>query len=374
MPGYLARIAIMIPVYDAKRQLKQYRREFNSAIEKVLASGNFILGPYVSRFEKEFAQYLNVKYAVGVASGTDALLLSLLSLDIKHGDEVIMPANSYPTAFAVAAAGARPKLVDIDSYFNLDADKLEKAVTSKTRAVIPVHMYGRTADMEKIISIAEKHKLPVIEDCAQAHGGQYRGKKVGTIGNIGCFSFYPTKNLGAFGDGGMVTTDNRELYRKIRRLRLYGEEERYKSMLLGRISRLDELQAAVLNVKLKYLDQWNERRRRIAEIYETSLKDCPCRLPRPGTLDHIYHLYVIRTAQRNRLKNYLAGKGIATAIHYPLPVHLVFSFKYLGYRKGDFPESEKAAAEILTLPMFPELKDQEVKQVALSIRNFFLKK
>ena len=274
----------------------------------------------------------------------------------------------------MAAAGARPKLVDIDSYFNLDADKLEKAVTSKTRAVIPVHMYGRTADMEKIISIAEKHKLPVIEDCAQAHGGQYRGKKVGTIGNIGCFSFYPTKNLGAFGDGGMVTTDNRELYRKIRRLRLYGEEERYKSMLLGRISRLDELQAAVLNVKLKYLDQWNERRRRIAEIYETSLKDCPCRLPRPGTLDHIYHLYVIRTAQRNRLKNYLAGKGIATAIHYPLPVHLVFSFKYLGYRKGDFPESEKAAAEILTLPMFPELKDQEVKQVALSIRNFFLKK
>ena len=374
----------MIPVFDTTRQIKKYRRQFIKTIDEVMSKGNFILGSKVAQFEKEFAAYTGVKFAVGVASGTDALMLSMQALGINNpGEEVIMPANSYPTAFAVVSTGARPRLVDIDGSFNIDPLKIEKAITAKTRAIIAVHLFGQPADLQKIMQTANKYNLPLIEDCAQAHGAVYKNptlpsglrgasKKVGSIGKIGCYSFYPTKNLGAFGDGGMIVTNDEELFKKIKLLRMYGEEERYKSVLQGRISRLDEIQAAILSVKLQYLDKWNERRREIAGKYRSHLENSPCRLPPalPFT-KHVYHLFVIRTKKRDLLKNYLEKKGIATGIHYPVPIHLVPSFKSLGYKEGDFPESEKAAKEILSLPMFPELIDKEVRFTAAEIKNFY---
>ena len=377
----------MIPVFDTTRQIKKYRRQFIKTIDEVMSKGNFILGAKVAQFEKEFAAYTGVKFAVGVASGTDALMLSMQALGINNpGEEVIMPANSYPTAFAVVSTGARPRLVDIDGSFNIDPLKIEKAITAKTRAIIAVHLFGQPADLQKIMQTANKYNLPLIEDCAQAHGAVYKNptlpsglrgasKKVGSIGKIGCYSFYPTKNLGAFGDGGMIVTNDEELFKKIKLLRMYGEEERYKSVLQGRISRLDEIQAAILSVKLQYLDKWNERRREIAGKYRSHLENSPCRLPPalPFT-KHVYHLFVIRTKKRDLLKNYLEKKGIATGIHYPVPIHLVPSFKSLGYKEGDFPESEKAAKEILSLPMFPELKDSEIVKVAQEINSFLEKK
>ena len=377
----------MIPVFDTTRQIKKYRRQFIKTIDEVMSKGNFILGSKVAQFEKEFAAYTGVKFAVGVASGTDALMLSMQALGINNpGEEVIMPANSYPTAFAVVSTGARPRLVDIDGSFNIDPLKIEKAITAKTRAIIAVHLFGQPADLQKIMQTANKYNLPLIEDCAQAHGAVYKNptlpsglrgasKKVGSIGKIGCYSFYPTKNLGAFGDGGMIVTNDEKLFKKIKLLRMYGEEERYKSVLQGRISRLDEIQAAILSVKLQYLDKWNERRREIAGKYRSHLENSPCRLPPalPFT-KHVYHLFVIRTKKRDLLKNYLEKKGIATGIHYPVPIHLVPSFKSLGYKEGDFPESEKAAKEILSLPMFPELKDSEIVKVAQEINSFLEKK
>lgn len=388
----------MIPLFDISRQNKILKIELEKTISSVMANGIFILGKRVAEFEKEFAKYTGVKYAVGVASGTDAISLALLAVGIGRGDEVIMPANAYPSVFAVTAIGAIPKLVDIDaSTYNMDPDKIEAAMTKKTRAILPVHLYGQPADMGKILTIGKKHNIPVIEDCAQAVGSEVsilgshplklpkslrslkdkkrRGiwKRVGSMGDAGCFSFYPTKNLGAFGDGGMVVTDNPEIYEKVKLLRMYGEKSRYNSILAGRNSRLDELQAAILLVKIKYLDGWIERRIEIANLYKKSLSNLKgIALPLQGDAlkKHVCHLFVIRTKRRDELKKYLEEKGIGTAIHYPVPIHLVPSMKYLGYKKGDFPQSEKACREILSLPMFPELRDEEVKLVVKTINSF----
>lgn len=360
----------MIPVFDIARQNKILKTELDQAIQSVIKSGVFILGPKVSEFEREFAAYLGVKYAVGVASGTDAISLALLAIGIRSGDEVIMPANAYPSVFAATQIGAIPKLVDIiPATYNIDPSKIPDAITKKTKAILPVHLYGQPADMEKILAIGKKYKIPVIEDCAQAAGGEVENErgKVGSIGDIGCFSFYPTKNLGCFGDGGMVVTDNKEIYERVKILRMYGEKTRYNSICLGRNSRLDELQAAILSVKLKYLDKWNERRREIAQLYFSHLAGPAESVEVGKNFSHIYHLFVITNKKRNQLKKYLEGKGIGTAIHYPIPIHLVPSMKFLGYKKGDFPESEKACEEILSLPMFPELTDREVKHVLKEI-------
>ena len=445
----------MIPVFDIKRQNRILKKELDSAISEVIERGIFILGPKVSEFEEKFAKYIGVKYAVGVASGTDALSLSLMAWGVGVGDEVILPANAYPSAFAVTAIGAIPKLVDIDRIsYNIDPHKIPQAITSKTKAIIPVHLYGQPAEMQEIMAIGKKYKLPVIEDCAQAHGAEIgidltelanfaevaktfsappkhqksdgRAQKsslpanfkfrlkVGSIGQTGCFSFYPTKNLGCFGDGGMVVTNNKEIYDKVKLLRMYGEKRRYESVLLGRNSRLDELQAAILLVKLNYLDKWNERRREIAALYfkefaergfagPVTEKDFaevgmnflrtsqrvhlePARklsLPAKSSsslappalkseVKHVYHLYVIRTNKRDQLKAYLEKKGIQTAIHYPMPIHLEKSFQYLGYKEGDFPESKRASREILSLPMFPELKDSEVEKVVKELNKFLI--
>jgi|DewCreStandDraft_4_1066084.scaffolds.fasta_scaffold01565_18 dTDP-4-amino-4,6-dideoxygalactose transaminase len=399
----------MIPLFTLERQNKILEKELDKAVKEVMRRGIFILGSKVTEFEEMFSRYIGTKYAVGVASGTDALTLSLFALGVGENDEVIIPANSYPTAFAVAAAGALPKLVDIDPFtYTIDPEKIVLAITKKTKAIIPVHLYGQPANMKKIMEIGKKYKLFIIEDCAQAHGAAlsagtsmlskgveisfksksdkslglpaYRQgrlkekkiwKKVGSLGDVGCFSFYPTKNLGCFGDGGMVVTNNPEIAKRVRLFRMYGERERYNSVLLGKNSRLDELQAAILLVKLKHLDEWNEKRRGIAGKYLSRLGELGLPARQRVYVKHVYHLFVIRTGKREELKDYLLKKGIQTAVHYPLPIHLVSSFSFLGYKKGDFPESEKASREILSLPMFPELTFEEVEKVAEEIKNFY---
>lgn len=360
--------------FTLERQNKIHFKEFQDAFREIQERGIYILGPKVAEFEEKFASYLGVRYAVGVASGTDALSLSLLALGIKTGDEVILPANSYPTVFALTAIGVKPVLVDIDPRtFNIDPSKIEKAISNKTKAVIAVHMYGQPAELNAIIPVANKHKLFLIEDCAQAHGAEIKTfsgwQKVGGIGDAGCYSFYPTKNLGSFGDGGMVVTNNPQIYHKLKLLRQYGEEVRYKSILLGRNSRLDELQAAILLIKLKYLNKWNKRRREIAAKYNLLIKNLT--LPLESKLNkHIYHLYVVQSQKREELKRFLEEKGIQTAVHYPAPIHLEPSMAFLGYKKGDFPESEKASQQVLSLPMFPELTNNEIEYITKALNKF----
>jgi dTDP-4-amino-4,6-dideoxygalactose transaminase len=381
---------IKIPVFEIQRQNKQIGDDLRAAIEGVITSGVFILGNKVRAFETEFAAFCGVKYAVAVASGTDAITLGLRALNIEKGDEVIMPANSYPSVFGVAASGAKPVLVDInENNYTIDPEKIENAITKRTKAIMPVHMYGQSADMEKILAIGKRHKIAIVEDCAQAVGAEckikdqrskIKVKKVGSMGEIACFSFYPTKNLGAFGDGGMVVTSSEALYKKLKLLRMYGEESRYKSILVGANSRLDELQAAVLLVKLKHLEKWIEKRRGIATLYKSEIPASPAgrRNPKSEIIlpyeesfsKHTYHLFVVRSNKRNELKAYLEAKGIGTGIHYPAPIHFQQSFEYLGYSKGDFPTAEKIANEVLSLPMFPELTKEEILFVAENLNLF----
>lgn len=361
----------LIPLVDLKSENKRYQKGIDKAIRNVLASGVFILGRNVRAFEQEFASYLGVKYAVGVASGSDALMLSLRALGLGKNDEVILPANCYPTAFAVAAAGVSIKLVDVDPLTsNIDPHKIEKALNKKTRVIIPVHFYGQAVDLGPIKEIAQKHNLLIMEDCAQAHGAIYKGKKVGSIGKIGCFSFYPTKNLGAFGDAGMVVTNDRNIAQKIRQFRMYGEKKRYQSLFLGINSRFDELQAAILRVKLRFLDQDNNLRRRVAKKYLTNLRGLNIGLPEPKDWpSHVYHLFVIRCLQMEKVKTYLANHGVETSTHSRVPLHLIKSFAYLGYRKGDFPEAEKASRESLFLPCYPTLNLNVVKNICNLIKD-----
>lgn len=362
----------IIPLVDLARNYQTIKGKINKTLKKVFQSGRFILGENVAAFEQEFASYLGVKYAVGVASGTDALMLSLRALGLGKDDEVIVPANAYPTAFAVWAAGAKIKLVDINpATFNLDVSQLEKAVGSATRAVVPVHLYGQPADMQGLLACAKKHELFVIEDACQAHGAFYHRKKVGTFGNLGCFSFYPTKNLGCFGDGGMVVTNNKNLAQKIRRLRMYGEKRRYQSEVKATHSRLDELQAAILRLKLQELDLWNKKRRQIAQWYFAELKNTDFVLPKERlSQSHVYHLFVIRAKRRDKLQDFLYKNKVETGVHYPKPVHQVKAFASLGYRLGDFPEAEKAAREVLSLPCYPELTRRQIKRICNLIENF----
>lgn len=360
-----------IPFIDLQKVYGENKRAIDSAIFGVLQKGVFVLGQNVNHFEKEFASYLRTKHAIGVASGTDALILALRALEVGKGDEVILPVNSYPTAFAVAATGAVPRFVDIDQHtYTIDTSKISRVIRKKTKAIISVHLYGRVAGMDQVLTIARHAKLNVIEDVAQAHGAVYKGKKAGTIGDIGCFSFYPTKNLGCFGDGGMVVTNNAKIARIVRALRVYGEEKRYKSSLLGVNSRLDEIHAAVLRVLLKNLDMYNKRRMKIASLYAKELKGLPITFPgydRNG--EHVFHLFVVEVRKREKLKKQLSKKGIHTAIHYPVPAHLVSSFRYLGYKKGDFPAAEKASKRILSLPCYPHLTDKEVITICNEIKN-----
>src|SRR3989338_7382854 len=355
----------MIPVFDLKRQYATIKNEIDSAVFSVLENGVFVLGENVAAFEKEFAAYNGNKHCIGVASGTDALILSLRALDIGPGDEVITVANTAsPTVMAIMSVGATPILADCDSHYNIDTALIEQKITRKTKAIIPVHLYGQPCDMKEIRSIANKHSLKIIEDCAQAHGAEYSGKKVGFSG-IGCFSFYPTKNLGAYGDGGAIVTDDDELAEKLRMLRFYGQKKTYDSLFFVYNSRLDEIQAAILRVKLKHLESWIKARRHIAKLYNELLSGVIIPEEKTGR-KHAYHLYVIRIKQRDALMAYLKERGIGTGIHYPVPIHMQKAFSL----PGNYPKAERNAKDILSLPMFPELREEEVRKVAEDVMYF----
>jgi len=374
---------------DLKKQYKLIKKEIDAAIKRVLKSGHFIGGEEVEKFEKEVAKFCGTKYAIGVNSGTDALFLSLKALGIDKGDEVITtPFTFIATAEVIVNTGAKPVFIDIEPRtFNINPEKIERAITKKTKAMIPVYLFGQMADMSEIMRIARKYRLYVIEDAAQAIGATIKSKiknqkskrlMAGIIGDLGCFSFFPSKNLGAYGDGGMVVTDNKELADKIRLLRNHGSspKEKYLNLVLGTNSRLDTIQAAILRVKLKYLSKWSRKRAEKASYYNENLR-------RTGDIitpyiapdrTHIFHQYAIRTKSRDKLQQYLKEKEIPTMIYYPLPLHLQPAFKYLGHKKGDFPEAEKAAKEVLSLPVYPELSRKSQDFIIGKIKKFYTEK
>lgn len=364
-----------IPMNDFIRRYKENKKAIDRAVGSVLQSGRFIMGPELEKFERSFARYLGVKYVVGVHSGTDALYLALRALGVKTGDEIITVSHTAtPTVSAIRLAGATPVFVDIDERtYNIDPKLIEHVITKKTKVILPVHLYGYPAEMGAIMRIAKKHKLFVLEDCAQATGATYKGKKVGTFGHINAFSFYPTKNLGTFGDGGAIATNDARLAERVRWIRQYGETERYKNKVEGINSRLEELQAAILNWGLPKLGAWNKKRAQIAAQYVRGLKGLPLVLPVSGSKlsVHAGHLFVIRTKKRDALKRYLAKKGITTGIHYPIPIHLQEAYRFLGYKKGDLLMTEKIVGEILSLPSSPELSAKDQTAIIVTIKEFF---
>ncbi|HEX8140308.1 MAG TPA: DegT/DnrJ/EryC1/StrS family aminotransferase [Pyrinomonadaceae bacterium] len=379
-----------IPLLDLKEQNTRIGPEIRAAIDRVIESQHFILGPEVEALEREVAAYSQCQYGIGVSSGTDALLVALMALDIGPGDEVITtPYSFFATAGSIARLGARPVFVDIDpSTFNIVPEKLEERITARTRAIMPVHLYGQMAEMDEIMEVARHHKLYVIEDAAQAIGAEYGGRRAGSIGDLGCFSFYPTKNLGGFGDGGLVTTNDPGLDERVKRLRNHGYAARYYNKEVGGNFRLDAIQAAVLRVKLKYLEEWTEARRRNATRYSTLFEEAQlvlsglhpsAPLKENGVLlpaeaqdsRHIYNQFVIRTRRRDELQGFLRERGVGTEIYYPVPLHLQECFAGRGWTEGDYPQSERAARETLALPIYPELTAEQQAVVVETIREFF---
>jgi dTDP-4-amino-4,6-dideoxygalactose transaminase len=360
----------VIPFVDLKAHYRNIKPEIDAAIARVLESAQFILGEEVAAFEKEFAEYCGVRYGVAVNSGTSALHLALLAAGIGPGDEVItVPFTFVATVAAIRYTGARPVFVDIEPFsYTMDVAQVERAVTPRTRAILPVHIYGQPADMDPILEIARSHNLIVIEDAAQAHGAEYKRRRVGSLGDLGCFSFYPGKNLGAYGEGGMVVTNNPEHARTVRMLRDWGAERKYEHVLQGFNYRLEGLQGAILRVKLHHLEAWTEARRAHAAAYDRLLVAASVATPAalPGRR-HVYHIYAVRTADRERAQQALQRGGIATGIHYPIPVHLQKAHADLGHGHGDFPASEQAAAQVLSLPMFPELTPGQIQRVAAMV-------
>ena len=364
---------MQINFVDLNKQYNLIKPEIDDAIQRVIKNSSFIGGEEVSAFEEEFARYCDAHYCAGVNSGTDALQFICMALGIKEGDEVILPVNTFiATALGVSSMGAKPVFVDCeDGTYNIDTKKIEEKITSRTKAIIAVHLYGQPAEMDSIISIAQKHKLYVIEDACQAHGAFYKDRRVGTFGIASAFSFYPGKNLGAYGDGGAVITNDADMTEKIKKLREYGQEKKYVHTERGTNSRLDGLQAAILRVKLRHLDGWNEKRRNVAACYYDNLKDLQIKLPvTMADRNHVYHLFVIETDNRDELLQYMSRKEVFCGIHYPIPLHLQGAYRELGYKAGDFPVSERSASRILSLPVYPELKEEEINYVKTVIKEF----
>lgn len=362
-----------VPLLDLKRQYYSIKDRIDQAVKDVLEKTQFILGPQVKKFEENVAKYCGAKYAVGVASGTDALLLSLRACGVKPGDEVIIPSFTFfATAGVVSRLGALPVFIDMDLMtYNMLPDQIEEKITEKTKAIMPVHLFGQCADMDPILEIAKKHNVKVVEDAAQVIGAKYRSKKAGTMGDLGCFSFFPSKNLGGAGDGGMVITDNEDLAELLRKLRIHGATQKYFYSMVGYNSRLDTIQAAILDVKLKYLDEWSEKRRKKAEIYNRAFEGTDIVTPKEDNFNyHIYHQYTIAVKNRDKLREYLIQNQIGCAIYYPLPLHLQECYKELGYKKGDLPNSEKRSEEVISLPVFPELTEEEQEFVIETIKEF----
>lgn len=371
---------INIPGFSLNKQNLTLKNHLLEELSRVIDNGGFILGENVKLIEESIAEYCGAAFGIGVASGSDALYLSLLACGISPETEVITtPFTFFATAGSIERAGAKPVFVDIDpETWNINPSLIEEKISLHTKAIIPVHLYGCPSDMNSIMEVAHKYDLKVIEDAAQAIGALYRGKKVGSFGEAGCLSFFPTKNLGAFGDGGMVVTSNREIAERVRLLRVHGAKPKYYHQVLGCNSRLDELQAVILRIKFPYLEEWSKRRRKIASIYQELLsnleKDKLIKLPgEPERAYHVYHQYTVQTDKRDELKVYLKEHGVGTAIYYPLPLHLQKVFNRYGYRQGEFPVAEAACRQVLSLPMYPELTDGEVQYVAQIINNFFKK-
>lgn len=365
-----------IPLLDLKGQYHAIKDEIDAAIQGVLENGQFILGPQVKALEHDIASYCRVPYAIGVGNGTDALVIALRACGIGPGDEVITsPFTFFASAESISAVGAKPVFVDIDpDTFNMDVSKIEQAITSRTRAIIPVHLFGQIADMDAIMDIAKKHDLMVIEDACQAMGAEYKGMKAGSFGHAACFSFFPTKNLGTYGDGGMIVIRDADIDKKARMLRAHGSVKKYYHEMIGYNSRLDELHAAILNVKFKYLDQWNDMRRHNAALYDELLKDSGVVTPYAAPYaKHIYHQYVVQCDDRDGLAEALKAEGISTGVYYPLPLHLQDAYKDLGYKMGDMPYAEAACNRVLALPMYPELEPVQIKYVADAIKNYRMK-
>jgi dTDP-4-amino-4,6-dideoxygalactose transaminase len=364
----------MLQFVDLKREYAQIKEEIHSAIQKVLDKQSFILGEELEQFEQEFSNYVGSKFGIGVNSGTDALYIAVNALGIGKGDEVITVSNTFiSTVDAIVRNGARPIFLDVNPVtYTIDVTKIEDKITEKTKAILLVHLYGHPADINPIMEIAEKHGLFVIEDACQAHGAEYAGKKAGNIGNIGCFSFYPSKNLGAYGDSGMVVTSDEKIAEKMKMLRNYGQPEKYHSDFIGLNSRMDEVQAAILRTKLKYLDKWNNRRRRVAKLYNELLRDVNS-IATPKEEEyakHVYHLYVIRCRARDKLQRFLLENGVQSQIHYPIPVHRQAAYVKLGFDEH-LPITEAVCKEVLSLPMHPWLKEEEIRYISNLVTKFF---
>jgi dTDP-4-amino-4,6-dideoxygalactose transaminase len=363
----------MIPIVDLKKQYESIKAEIDDAIKDVIDSCQFILGPRVEAFEADFATYCQARYALGVNSGTSALHLALLAAGVGPGDEVITVSYTFvATAAAICYVGAKPVFVDIDPRnCNIDPAKIEAAITPKTKAIMPVHLYGGCADMDPILDIARRHNLIVIEDAAQAHGAEYKGRRAGSMGELACFSFYPGKNLGAYGEGGAVVTSDERYVEPLKQLRDQGQSEKYYHPVVGYNYRMEAIQGAVLGVKLKHLDDWNQTRQRHAKVYRRELGGSGLRLLEklPDTKS-VHHIFPLFTEQRDELRAHLQNAGISTGLHYPIPVHLQPAYRHLGYQEGDLPETERACKEVFSLPMYPELADEAVLSIVDSVRQF----
>jgi dTDP-4-amino-4,6-dideoxygalactose transaminase len=363
----------MIPLVDLQTQYQGICEEIQTAISRTLVSGQFVLGPEVATFEKEFAAYCGAAHGVGVNSGTSALHLALLAAGIRAGDDVItVPFTFVATVAAIRYVGANPIFVDIDpASYTMDVSRLEAALTDKTKAIIPVHLYGQPVDMDPLMAFARQHKLAVIEDAAQAHGARYKGRPVGSLGDYGCFSFYPGKNLGAYGEGGMIVTNEDAAADRLRLLRDWGAREKYHHDTLGFNYRMEGIQGAVLRVKLRYLNAWNQRRRDAAGLYSQLLEPETCAVPSIMPFaEHVFHLYVVRVKEREAMQRFLQAKGISTGIHYPIPVHLQKGYALAAYPPGAFPVAERAAREVLSLPLYPEITPGQVEMVARALSDF----
>jgi len=366
-----------VPFLDLKAQFPQIREEIEQRFSRITDNTAFVCGKEVKEFEERFAKLHDVSYAVGVSSGTDANHLALLCCDIGEGDEVIVPAFTFiATAEGISHCRTKPVFVDVDeNTFNMNIRQIEGKITDKTKALNPVHLFGQPADMDVIKKIAEKYGVMMIEDSAQAHCAEYRGQRVGGIGKVSAWSFYPGKNLGAWGEAGALTTNDKDIHKKALKLRDHGSEKKYYHDLIGFNYRLSEFQAAVLNVKMKFIEEWTEKRRLNAHRYNQRLQGLK-EIITPSVLDgvrHVYHLYVIRAQKRDKLQDYLKDKGIGTGLHYPFPLHLTQAYSYLGYKKGDFPKAEKVAQEVLSLPMFAELTEEQIDYVCENIKDFYSK-
>lgn len=365
-----------VPFGNLKLHYETYKASIDKSVERVLASGHFILGPELTRFEHDFEEFLGAGYVAGCASGTEAIYLALKACGVGDKDEVMVVSHTaVPTINAISMTGATPVFVDVDaSTYVMDVTEVEAKITQRTKVIVPVHLYGQMVDMEPLLKIADKFGVRVVEDAAQATGATYRGAKAGTIGDFGAFSFYPSKNIGAFGDGGAVAAKSREDFDRLIMLRNYGQSKRYYHDIIGINSRLDELQAAILSCQLPYVEEWNKRRREIAHLYTEGLKDFVVTPLEAEYGRHVFHLYVIQTAHRDQLQAYLSEQDIQTLIHYPIPAHMQNAYAYLGYKPSDLPATEYLAKRILSLPMFPSLTDSQVLQVVKCIREFHQKR